>query len=96
MKDLLLCKECKHSFRKWSELPQWGMGHEYRCRLAWQPEEVEHDPVTGPKKVAGYYKRCSMVRLHESNYKNECGKEAIHWQPKDKKGLFKLIKKTAY
>ena len=88
----LTCKTCKHSFRKWSEFPQWGLGHEYRCRKAWNEETVENDPVTGPKKVSGYYSRCSLVRLHEADYKKNCGKEGTWWEPKNKKFLFLAIK----
>jgi hypothetical protein len=88
----LLCKDCKHSFRKWSEFPQWGLGHEYRCRKTWNPETVEHDPVLGSRKVHGHFSRCSLVRLHEANYKNNCGKEGKWWEPKNKKLLFLAIK----
>ena len=88
----LLCKDCQHSFRKWSEFPQWGMGHEYRCRKVWNPETTEHDPVTGPKKIAGYYSRCNLIRLHEAAYRKNCGKEGLWWEPKNKKHLFLMIK----
>lgn len=96
MSETLLCKDCKHRFRMLRDLPNWGTGHEWRCRITFVPEEIIQDPVIGPSKVPAHYKRCGLIRLHESKYRNECGKEGIYWQPKNKKGLFKLIKKTAY
>lgn len=70
----------------------WGSGVEWRCRKAYVPEHVEHDPVTGAKKVDAYYKRCNLVRLHDSDYSKECGKDATWWEPKNKKYLFLSIK----
>lgn len=88
----LLCKDCKHSFRKWAEFPTWGTGVEWRCRRAFVPDAIEHDPVMGPKKISGHYSRCSSVRLHEADYKKNCGKEGRWWEPKNKKLLFLQIK----
>ncbi len=92
MSSELLCKNCKHSFREFSSIPYWGSGAEWRCRKAFVPETIEHDPVVGPKKESAYYKRCSLVRLHNAEYKNECGKEGTWWEPKSKKFFFLDIK----
>ena len=92
MSSELLCKDCKHRFRNISEFPTWFSGHEWRCRKAYVPARVEHDPVVGPKKEQAYYKRCSLVRLHAHDYNNECGKEAKWWEPKSKKFMFLAIK----
>lgn len=88
----LFCKDCKHSFRKWTELPTWGSGAEWRCRLALVPETVEHDPVLGPKTQPAHYSRCSSVRLHEAAYKKNCGQEGLWWQPRHPRLLFLAIK----
>ncbi len=93
MSDNVLCKDCKHSFRKLSSITYWGSGHEWLCKKAYVSETVEHDPVTGPKKVEAHYKRCSSVRLHDSKYKDECGKEGIWWEPKDNKNFFLYLKR---
>lgn len=92
MSSELLCKDCKHSFRKWESFPMWGSSHEWLCRKAYVPETVEHDPVTGPKKEKAHYKRCRLVRLHDTSYSKECGKEGIWWEAKNKKFLFLEIK----
>lgn len=92
MSNELLCKDCKHSFRQFRELNLWGTGHEWRCRKTYVPETIEHDPVLGPQKQAGYYRHCRFVRLHEHDYRKECGKEALYWEPKNKKFLFLEIK----
>lgn len=92
MSTELLCKDCKHRFRKFSDIGYWGSGAEWRCRKAFVPETVEHDPVMGPKKEPAHYKRCSLVRLHEASYRNECGKEGLWWEARSKKLLFLEIK----
>lgn len=92
MSSELLCKNCKHSFRKLSNLTYWGSGHEWLCRKAFVPETTEINPVIGLETTPAYYKRCSLVRLHDHEYNKECGKEAVWWEPKNKKFLFLAIK----
>ena len=87
----LLCKECKHSFKQWSELV-FPDSIALRCRLALHPAEIKFDPVTGPKREPEYYNRCSMERLRSSG-EERCGDKGMFWEPKHKKGLFKLIAK---
>ena len=89
----LLCKDCKHSFRKWSEII-FTDSLSLRCRLAFHPAEIKFDPVIGPIKEAEYHDRCSSQR-YESLVKHEdrCDAEGRFWEPKHKKGLFKLIAK---
>jgi len=93
MSDNVLCKECKHSFRRFSSIPYWGSGYEWLCKKAYVPESIEHDPVTGPKKVEAHYKRCSLVRLHNTSYNNECGKEGVWWEPRERKNFFLYLKR---
>lgn len=93
MNDVVLCKDCKHRFREWNTFGYWGSGFEWLCRKAYVTETVEHDPVTGPKKVPAHYKRCSLTRLHDHSYSKDCGKEGVWWEPKNpKKFMFKIIK----
>jgi hypothetical protein len=94
----LLCKDCKHSFRKLSDFPQWWTGSEWRCRLNYIENEVMENRVTGNVKVAPYYARCSASRLdwNIAPGTERCGKDGKWWEPKHKKHLFLLIKKEVY
>lgn len=90
MEEVLLCKECKYSFKHWSDF-MFSNNFSMKCKKAYTPERVVVDPVIGPKQEKAYYARCSYARID----RDLCGPKAIHWQPKDKSGLFKLIKKEA-
>jgi len=83
----LLCKECKHSrWRPWHALT-------YRCYKTLVPAKVRADVVTGPVVEPAYYDSCFGQRF---DGENRCGKAGKFWEPKNKKGLFKLIKKEVY
>jgi hypothetical protein len=91
----VLCKDCKHSFRKLSEFPQWGSGYELRCRLNYIENEVVENRVTGNTIRPAYYERCSLTRMeYLSKDRNGeiCGKAGNWWTPQNKKDLFKFIK----
>ena len=91
----LLCKDCKHSFRLWSDFPHWGSGYEWRCRNRFVEAQIKIDPVIGPKKEEAYYEKCGTARMSRltRDIKDEhCGPEAKHWSPKHKKHLFLAIK----
>jgi len=95
MSEHILCKDCKHSFRSWSEFPQWGNGQEYKCKLSYTAELIKLDPVIGPIKQAAYYERCSLARatrFTKDVKEDHCGPEGKLWEPKHKKDLFKYIK----
>ena len=94
MSEQVLCKDCKHSFRKFSELPQWGSGHEWRCRLNYIENEIVENRVTGDVKVPPYYARCSTSRMDwlSKDRGEVCGKEGKWWAPRNNKDLFKFIK----
>jgi hypothetical protein len=66
--------------------------HSLRCKKIYKPDETEIDLVTGPKKNAAHYETCGLARLSSG----DCGKTGKLWQPKNKKDLFKLIKKETY
>lgn len=51
------------------------------------------DPVTGPVTTPAHYDACFSQRF---NGDDRCGKEGKFWEPKNKNGLFKLIKKEVY
>jgi hypothetical protein len=90
MSNELLCKNCKHSFRSLSSILIWGSGVEWKCRKALVAETTEHDPVTGPKKIAEHYQRCSTAR---GDWKSAvCGVQARLWEPKNKKYFLLAIK----
>jgi hypothetical protein len=92
MNETLLCKDCKHSFRQWSD---WWLPSSVtmRCRLKYVEARTTVDPVTGPKHEEAYYERCSISRMTWSSKPENCGEHGQYWQPKNKKGLFKLIAK---
>lgn len=94
MNSELLCKDCKHSFRTIPNILAfgWSSSHTYLCRKSYKEEMIEHNPVTGPKRVAGKYENCNLVRLHDADYKKNCGKEGRWWEPKNKKFMFLEIK----
>jgi hypothetical protein len=85
----LTCKSCKHSFRKFGELPIWGSGAEWRCRKGFVEAEVEQDPVRGPVKKDAYYQRCMNMRFKSNEV---CGLNGKLWEPKSKKYMFLAIK----
>lgn len=83
----LLCKECKHAkWRPWYPLS-------YRCHRTLIPAVTKFDPVTGPVTTPAHYDACFSQRF---NGDDRCGKEGKFWEPKNKNGLFKLIKKEVY
>ncbi len=94
MKSQLLCKDCKHGFRQIKDLPIWNSEYAWKCRKSWIDPKKEENPVIGPRNFKGYYESCSIVRLHRASYNNNCGKEGLWWEPKNKKGLFLLIKNS--
>ena len=88
--EQLLCKDCKHSFR--ATIGAYLMGsYGYRCRLAWVPEAIKENRVTGPVKEAAYYARCEVERQSVGLNKEHCGRDAVNWAPRHKKDIFKLI-----
>jgi hypothetical protein len=90
MSEVVLCKDCKHSFRKWTDF--LGFYAPLRCRKSFTAESIEIDPVDGPTKKKAHYKTCSSERMF-SNMHEECGKEGKLWEPKDKKNFFVYLKR---
>jgi hypothetical protein len=88
----MLCKDCKHAFLPWHDLPNWLFFRNqywYKCRRSGKTIEVEFNPVTGSKSLPADYKSC----YQERGFLGDCGKEAKYWSPKHKKDLFKLLKR---
>ena len=88
---IVLCKDCKHSFRKWTDF--LGFYAPLRCRKFYFPERIEIDPVIGPEKKKAHYKTCSSERMF-SGLNEPCGKEGKLWEPKDKKNFFVYLKRV--
>ena len=90
-----LCKDCKHSFRPVGRILAWGFDspYTYMCKLSYKPDRQEPDKVVGSKFIKGGYETCNLARMNIED--NTCGREAKFWQPKEKKGLFKLIVKES-
>ena len=88
----VICKDCKHSFKLWDEFFM-PTSIALRCKLAYHPTEIKLDPVTGPETIKAYHERCGQARgtafLSEPE---KCGKDGKHWEPKNKRDLFKYIK----
>lgn len=100
MSSEYLCKECKHSFRTIGSFLTFGSStYAWKCRKSYMSDQVEHDPVTGPKKIKAAYETCSVSRIGNEKFtslaSNRCGEDARFWEPKNKDGLFKFIKKVA-
>ena len=90
--EQVLCKDCKHSFKPWDEFFM-PASIALRCRIAFHPEEVKVDPVTGPATVKAHYDRCGLARsIAFLSEPEKCGKEGKNWEPKNKRDLFKYIK----
>ena len=100
MNELLLCKDCKHSFRTPVDIFLLGFKspHAYKCRLMFKESAPEPDPVVGVKIKPSHYESCTIARmdyLSEARKNSNCGPNAQWWQPRDPKGLFKLILKES-
>jgi hypothetical protein len=89
MSSELLCKDCKHGFRKFYEFPIWGSGVEWRCKKGFVNAEIEQDPVRGAVKREAHYQRCSTMRFRTNEI---CGLSGKLWEPKNKKFFFLAIK----
>ena len=61
--------------------------------MAWIPEKIKPNPVTGPTKELGYYNRCEQERDYLGHRGEHCGRDAVHWQPRRARDLFKLMQK---
>jgi hypothetical protein len=85
------CKDCKHSFRSWLDLPTWGSGYEYRCRQSWIEPKTEFDPVQGLQKIKGKFESCQLARMKHNKL---CGPEGKRWEPKDSKNFFTYLKRV--
>ena len=90
--EQLLCKDCKHSFR--ATLGAYLMGsYGYRCKLAYIPEQIKENRVTGPVREEAYYNRCEVERQSLGLRDEHCGRDAVRWAPRQPKDLFKLMQK---
>jgi hypothetical protein len=91
--EQVLCKDCKHSFRTFSNWMAHGSHrHAYTCRKAFTPEHFEQDPVLGSVKVESRYETCGLARIGRPDRDDRCGEIGKWWEPKDKKNLFKYIR----
>lgn len=88
--QIVLCKDCRHSFRKWTDF--LGFYAPLRCRKSYTPESVEIDPVDGPTKKRAHYRTCSSERMF-SSMEEACGKQGKLWEPKNKKNFFIYLKR---
>jgi len=90
MNDMVLCKDCKHSFTPWHA---WLQQSKYalHCRRTYTSSHTDVSPVTGPFKVKAHYETCYVNRIR--SFKGDtCGPDGLLWEPKNSKDLFKYIK----
>ena len=94
MNDQVLCKDCKHSFRKFADWMAHGSASfAYSCRKSYKPAHTEPDLVMGEKKVPAKYESCGVARIGTPGRDHgRCGEEGLWWEPKNKQDLFKYIK----
>jgi hypothetical protein len=90
MSDVVICRDCRHSFRRLTDF--LTLYAPLRCRKRYFPDTVEVDPVSGPKKVRAHYRTCSSERMF-SGRDEVCGKQGTLWEPRDKKGFFVYLKR---
>lgn len=88
--EVVLCKDCRHSFRLIKEI-LFGYAP-LRCRKVFHPAGIKMDPVTGPKKTKAFYEDCSVQRSWAGD--NPCGKEGKLWEPKEKKNFFVYLRRV--
>lgn len=96
MNETLLCKDCAHSFKPLSAVIFFYGAWSLRCRASFKPAEIKEDLVSGPRTVPAHYESCGTARLGFTSKDlkdTNCGKDARHWQPRNKRDLFKLIAK---
>ena len=94
MSEQVLCKDCKHSFRKITDwLAHGSTSHAYSCRKSYKPEHMEPDLILGAKKVPAKYDSCGVTRIGTAGRDHgRCGEAGLWWEPKNKRDLFKFIK----
>ena len=89
----VFCKDCKHSFTPWADKFSIAESrYTMRCKLAFQPEEIDNNYVTGHKMKPAHYETCAMARTSLLSTDSKCGHEGKNWEPKHKRDLFKFIK----
>lgn len=84
---VVFCKDCVHYYRPLSLILG---GTAARCLKTWEPNV---DLVSGKLLKPKYLdmNRCSTMR----NEGGACGKQGLHWRPRNKKDLFVLMKKES-
>ena len=93
MNEPVLCKDCKHSFRKFADWMTHGSSsYAYSCRKSFKAEHIEPDLVLGSKKVPAKYESCGVARIGRPDRNDRCGEAGKFWEPKNKRDLFKYIK----
>jgi len=93
MSETVLCKDCKHSFRKFNDWLFHGSSSiAYSCRKTFKEAHMAPDLVLGSKKVPSKYESCGVARIGNPSRTDRCGEQGIFWEPKNKKDLFKYIK----
>jgi hypothetical protein len=95
MSDQVTCKSCIHAIRGirlTERISSWFFdppGKFVKCSRTVE-DNIEYDPVTGMMVVEKKLEYCSTQRKFAHD--NMCGPDGIHWIPKHKKDLFKLMK----
>jgi len=90
MSDKVSCKSCKYVKFNWKNPFSWGTPFAYKCTRHLVDEIREWNPVTGTVDITEvHYENCSTNRRDYG----PCGPEGKNWEPKNKKDLFKYIKR---
>ena len=94
--DPVVCKDCIHAtrgigFGNWLGSWIFDPGAQFlKCKRSVHAK-TEYNPVNGKTTTVVDTAYCSTERKFTSN--GECGPNGIHWVPKHKKDLFKLMKR---
>jgi len=92
-----LCKDCKFGKMNVSDTIFTLGGivgvtdSMFKCTKTAKSAQVITDPVIGHKKVNPEMSYCSVERKY-----GDCGPNALHWVPKHKKDLFKMLTKESH
>ena len=84
------CLSCKHSYRSLIAILIGFDPTFAKCKRS-KTTTTSFDPVTGKTDTITSIEYCSTQRTFE--YGDYCGADGKHWQPKNNKDLFKLIKR---
>jgi len=91
MNELVSCKSCMHARYEWKNFPfNIGSPYSWQCDKVKTKEEIELDPVNGKEILKKAERKLCMSARDKFG---DCGPDGKFWEPKNKKDMFKYIKR---